>query len=112
MNVFAALATPIRSRPGDVIRTIRPPKPPKAPKEPRPPKAAPERVMTRDEATEIRSRQQQGEAVPAGELQQALYILSKRRYRRLVLPKLNPDHKAYVNTLLCYRLGLACGKVA
>lgn len=68
--------------------------------------------MTRDEAIEVREKQLRGEPVRAVDLQDAIYILSKRRDRRLVLPKLAPEVKATLNACLCFNLGLACRRSA
>lgn len=67
--------------------------------------------MTRDEAIAVRTRHVQGGAVLALELQQAIFILSKRRDRRMTLPELHPEIKALRNAMLAFRLGLALGQI-
>jgi hypothetical protein len=66
--------------------------------------------VTKAEAKAIRERHFNGGRVTALELQEAVFTLSKRRNRRVVLPKL-PEHvQAAADALLCFNLGRALGK--
>jgi hypothetical protein len=65
--------------------------------------------MTRDEAIAIRQAQLNGKPVKALELQEAVFTLSKRRDRRMVLPPLPAEDERLRDAALCFRLGLAMG---
>jgi hypothetical protein len=68
--------------------------------------------MTKSEAIAIRTAQLNGEPVRAGDLQDAIFTLSKRRNRRFVLPKLAADVRERANAVLCFNLGRAIGGAA
>lgn len=65
--------------------------------------------MTKSEAKAIRERHFNGGAVTAMELQEAVFTLSKRRDRRVVLPKLPEQVQAAADAVLCFNLGRAIG---
>jgi hypothetical protein len=68
--------------------------------------------MTKEEAIAIRQAQLNGKPVRAAELQEAIFTLSKRRDRRMALPKLPEGAMEMLNAALCLKLGRELGKKA
>lgn len=69
-------------------------------------------LMTRAEATAIRTAHLHGKPVLALELQEACRVLSSRRERRRFrLPDLSRPDKEHANAVLLYNLGRALGRI-
>lgn len=67
-------------------------------------------MMTRAEATEIRSAHLNGKEVLALELQEACRILSRERRPKVKLPLLTAVQRERVNAVLLFNLGRALGR--
>lgn len=63
--------------------------------------------MTKDQAKAIRTRQVQGGDVSVLDLQEAIFTLSKRRDKRMVLPPLPRPAQELADATLCFNLGRA-----
>jgi hypothetical protein len=63
--------------------------------------------MTKDEALAIRCHQLQGDPVSVPDLQEAIFTLSKRRDKRMVLPPLPRPVQELADATLCFNLGRA-----
>jgi hypothetical protein len=63
--------------------------------------------LTKDEARAIRCQQLQGDPVTALDLQEAIFTLSKRRDKRMVLPPLPRPVQELADATLCFNLGRA-----
>jgi hypothetical protein len=68
--------------------------------------------MTKAEAKTIREAHLNGKPVKALDLQEAIFTLSKRRDRRMVLPKLPEGAMTMLNAALCFNLGRALERKA
>jgi hypothetical protein len=65
--------------------------------------------MTKTEAAEIRAAQLMGQAVREDRLRRAVSVLSRTSRRKWDLPRIPEGERAYLNAILCFRLGQAIG---
>jgi hypothetical protein len=65
--------------------------------------------MTKTEAAEIRAAQLMGQAVREDRLRRAISVLSRTPRRKWDLPRIPEQEGAYMNAILCFRLGQAIG---
>ena len=65
--------------------------------------------MTKAEAAEIRAAQLMGQAVREDKLRRAVSVLSRKSRRKWDLPTIPPEERAYMNSVLAFKLGLAIG---